>query len=332
MATALILANVADSYRDKNQNGTGWAIAAYGVLVVGQFGLLIPLGLLLQLIVAIVPAEQLQATGLEFQIDSLPLLALGLWLPSTIGLALLLPPVRGLMSRVAPIARDRTVHAIALASSTVIVTQLLALLGVGIGTLVEFGGAGEPASGVSIAVALWVQDLIWVAIALAGVGFLVRRNFANTLRRLAVVVPSRLQIASGVGAGFGLVVIVTGVVALISLVGLGVDEEVGRLGEQTFGPLLSSPIGFLTVGIAAPVAEEMLFRGALQPRFGLVLTAVLFTLLHASNGLTLSTWVVLVVAVGLGLLRARTNTSTTMITHGTYNSLLVTISLFVPGF
>ena len=74
------------------------------------------------------------------------------------------------------------------------------------------------------------------------------------------------------------------------------------------------------------LCEEVLFRGALQPRIGLLATALLFTSIHTQYALSLDTVAVLVIALGLGLLRKYTNTTTSAACHISYN-LLVGISL-----
>ncbi|HYM97586.1 MAG TPA: CPBP family intramembrane glutamic endopeptidase, partial [Candidatus Sulfotelmatobacter sp.] len=72
--------------------------------------------------------------------------------------------------------------------------------------------------------------------------------------------------------------------------------------------------------------EEILFRGALQPRIGLVATAILFTSIHTQYGLSLDALSVFVIALGLGLIRKYTNTTTSGLCHVTYN-LVTGISL-----
>jgi hypothetical protein len=83
--------------------------------------------------------------------------------------------------------------------------------------------------------------------------------------------------------------------------------------------MLTSLPGVLTLGLAAALGEESVFRGALQPRFGLILTAVLFALLHSNYGITLSTVLVFAVGMVLGLLRQRYNTTASMLAHAIYN-------------
>jgi membrane protease YdiL (CAAX protease family) len=106
------------------------------------------------------------------------------------------------------------------------------------------------------------------------------------------------------------------------------DADVERLTEQLLGSLFMTPLGILTIGLAAGLGEETLFRGALQPRFGLALTAIFFALVHSNYGITLSTVIVLLLGIVLGWLRLRYNTSTAMITHAVYNMTLGLLAYF----
>ena len=68
------------------------------------------------------------------------------------------------------------------------------------------------------------------------------------------------------------------------------------------------------------VVEETLFRGALVPRLGVVVTAVLFAALHTQYAITFATLEVFVLGIGLGLLRVRSgSTLPCMVTHAGYN-------------
>jgi len=60
----------------------------------------------------------------------------------------------------------------------------------------------------------------------------------------------------------------------------------------------------------------------LQPRIGLMATALLFTSIHTQYAFSLDTAAVLVIALGLGLLRRYTNTTTSCTCHVSYNLLV----------
>jgi membrane protease YdiL (CAAX protease family) len=75
------------------------------------------------------------------------------------------------------------------------------------------------------------------------------------------------------------------------------------------------------LALSAGIGEETLFRGALQPRFRIPLTAVLFTLGHVQYAFSPAIVEILVIGLGLGWLRERTNTTTCMTVHIGYNFL-----------
>jgi membrane protease YdiL (CAAX protease family) len=170
--------------------------------------------------------------------------------------------------------------------------------------------------------ALWGQNLMFVVLGLVGVGVFARRGLSAALMRLGIVTPTIRQAVVGLVVGLVMVPIVIAAEALASRLGLGASAGVERLTEQLVGPLTQSPAGILTLGLAAALGEETVFRGALQPRFGLVFTSILFALLHSQYGLSFSTVAVFVVGIILGVIRLRANTTTAMITHAVYNMTL----------
>ena len=97
------------------------------------------------------------------------------------------------------------------------------------------------------------------------------------------------------------------------------DADIEKLTEALLGSLLTTLPGVLSLGLAAALGEELVFRGALQPRFGIFLTALLFAFTHSQYVLSPSTLVVFVVGLVLGWVRMRRNTTTAMILHATYN-------------
>jgi CAAX protease family protein len=260
---------------------------------------------------------------------------LGLCLPSVLGLVLLLPPVRRLLSRAIPIDPGRVVHAVALSYSALVVVNLVLTLAIGLSNLADFMESSTAAgASYDITALIWVQDVAMLLMALVGVGWLSRLALRGALDRTGIVTPSWAQIGIGLGIGLAMVPAILLLERLAGQVGLGANPDVERLTEQMLGPMLASLPGVLTLGLAAALGEESVFRGALQPRFGLILTAALFALLHSNYGITLSTVLVFGVGIVLGLLRLRYNTTTSMLAHAIYNiSLgLITYLGILKGF
>ena len=258
------------------------------------------------------------------QIESWNWLTWGIIIPSILGIAFLLKPVRQLFARFTALDPDNPVHTVALSMTMLVLINLAFTLGVGLGNLSAQLAQQADESGtapISLA-ALWVQAGMFVLMALIGVGWLSRLSGAEALARLGIVRPTLRQIAIGVAIAFVLVPVVMVIEAISSWLGLGVSQDIESLTEQLLGPIFSSPIGVLSIGIAAAIGEEPIFRGAAQPRFGLVLTAVLFALLHSNYGISVATLVVFLLGLVLGFIRIRYNTTTAMVTHAVYNSTL----------
>lgn len=306
-------------------------LLAYGLLAV-LFGMLILAGLLLQLtglLATVIPgaADALPEAG--FPVEALPRVGLGLWLPSAFGLLMLLRAPRRMVARFTAIDPTHPVHAVALAMSFLVLVNLFVTLGVGLDNLAAMMEASETAAGeADMAPALWAQNIAFLLISFVGVGWLATRTLRGAVNRLGLALPTVGQAVTGVLAGLLLAPAVILLEYLASLVGLGASPDVERLTEQLIGPLTMSIPGVLTLGLAAALGEESIFRGALQPKFGLVLTTLLFALLHSQYGFSFSTAAVFGVGLVLGLLRLRANTTTAMITHAVYNMSLGLISYF----
>jgi membrane protease YdiL (CAAX protease family) len=195
--------------------------------------------------------------------------------------------------------------------------------------LAEAASATEQNAG-SLLAQLWAQQLLTALLAVVGVGWLLRRNGRSLLQRLGIVKINGRHLLIGIGCGLALVP----VAILLETVGNAAGWEtadVERLTEALLGPLFTSIPGILTLGLSAAIGEETLFRGALQPRFGLLLTSLLFALLHSTYGISIATVIVFVLGCILGWLRNRYSTSVSMIVHAIYNITLGVISFLAAG-
>lgn len=322
----LFLANLADQARtsENPSGGFGLAVTTY-ILIILAYMLLFLTGMMYFLL----GLSGVEIPGIEDIIPSDKFLGLGmsLWIPSLIGMLLLIPAIRRMLSRVIPIDPASRVHTVSLALSMMILIQLFAMVGIGLDQIAEVNEGVEMSNPLAT---IWTQNIVFLFMSLIGVGWLLRRDLSSALRRLGIVKPSLRQVMIGIGSGLLLVGFAAILSQLGEMIGVPIDKDVEKLTEQLLGPLMQSVFGVLTIGLAAGLGEEALFRGALQPRFGLILTTILFTLLHGNYGLTLSTFVVFFVGLSLGLLRNRYNTTTTMIVHATYNITLGIIANVAP--
>lgn len=156
-----------------------------------------------------------------------------------------------------------------------------------------------------------------VALALAGVGFGLVRGFRESLARLDVRRISRRQLLMAVLVAAIFQVIVGGLEYVESVLLPTVHALEDRFGYEFVG--LPPWVGAVLTSIAAGVGEEVLFRGALQPRLGVVLTAVLFGALHVQYQVP-GMIVIVLIGIGLGLVKERTSTTFVIIVHVLYDT------------
>ncbi len=239
-----------------------------------------------------------------------------------IGLALFLPlvrPFRSLAARVMPLEAGSPVHMVGLAlvmTAMIIFTVSL----INVGDDVASIEAGEVTY-----VQLVAQAVLLVALAYAAVGLWVERSLADASARLGLRMPTPKTVAIAVGfliLGF-IVSAASGILTQIF------QPELTENIDQVMGESLrafQNPIGALAIGISAGVGEELLLRGALQPRFGIVLTSALFALLHTQYGFSWTILGLFGVGLLLGYERKRYGTSAAIITHALYNTVAVLLS------
>jgi hypothetical protein len=171
-----------------------------------------------------------------------------------------------------------------------------------------------------------IYTLIWmVPGALLAVGYPVVRTPGAAIRRLGLARPTLRQVCGAVGLGI-LLVVVAG-----KLLNPGIDWLWQRLhwpqtDEKAFEQLLGSlitPAGAVAIAVSAGIGEELVVRGALQPRLGILLSNLFFTSLHAPQYGFDALLSVFVVGSVLGIVRARSNTTIAIIAHGVYDFCLV---------
>ncbi len=223
---------------------------------------------------------------------------------------------------------DSTVH-------TVAVVLALVYFSITIGQLVVSGGLEGlaqdiEASGVSLG-GLFFQTAMFIVIAFLGIGMAIRRTLPQSLERLGLRIPTLQDVTWGVGVGFALygALIVMGII-WASFVPIEQIEEQNAAAQELAGVFNTLPLAFL-LSITAAVSEEILFRGALQPVFGLVLTSLFFALVHIQYSLTPATLIIFLVALVLGWLRQRQSTTSAIIAHFVYNFVQLALAILTAG-
>jgi len=245
-----------------------------------------------------------------------------------IGLGLTLPllrPARRALAAVLPMDAD----------SPVDMTGLCLVLGAiaFLGTPLLFPESAEPPGLDQLPaidyVTLVAQAASFVLVAYAAVGWRIVRDGRAATERLGIVLPDPRTVGLGVAA-VPVALTLAGIINAVATAlqpGLaeGLEAIVDQMTEQ-----LQNPIGALLIGISAGAGEEAVFRGALQPRYGIALTSLLFALVHAPQyGLNLAILGLVAVSVLLGLLRKHVNTTAAMIAHALYNAVVVMLQTVV---
>ena len=109
-----------------------------------------------------------------------------------------------------------------------------------------------------------------------------------------------------------------------------IDSSQAELLEGISSELLGNidTVGeWLLLAAATGIGEELLFRGAIQPIFGIGVTSFLFATAHVQYGITPVTFIVFVIGIILGLIRRKYNTTTSIFVHSGYNFVLGMLSL-----
>jgi hypothetical protein len=221
-------------------------------------------------------------------------------------------PVRERASRVIPIDPDNPVHSLALVLGVILLgTQLSSIF------FTDVLAADQKLAPLSIG-DLISQEAPFLILAAVGVGLYLRRNLGQSVERLGLVLPAPWHIALALAAAGAFYGLSQASVALSTSLTPSIAQQVDKTSQHLFGAL-NNPTGILALALVPGICEEILFRGALQPRLGLIATAVLFTAIHTEYGISIDVLTILVIALGLGLIRKYTNTTASCACHVTYN-------------
>jgi len=244
-----------------------------------------------------------------------PAYGAGVMVSAVVAAVLAFDPVRRYVAGILHMDPENPVHALALVMSVIVLgTQISQLVFIDVLALDQSGpplGIGD----------LFAQELPFLIIAVTGVGIFMRRTFADAVLRLGVVRPAWWQVTLALAAG-GLFVAFSGGIANLGQAWTpDVAHRIDVTTQHVFGGLANpgNPAGIVALALLPAICEEILFRGALQPRLGLMVTALLFTSVHTQYSISFDTLTVFVLALGLGLIRKYTNTTTSAITHATFN-------------
>lgn len=223
-----------------------------------------------------------------------------------LGLLFLWPAVQRLVARVLPIQPG---------SPVVYVTVVLGLLLIAQQLSTQVQSQPPLTYGELLA-----QDIPFLILAFVGVGVFIRRSPRQAIERLALVPPKQKRWWLVAILGIGVFMAVAfGIEAVANVVAPSQQKQVTDVTNVLFSHF-NNPAAIIFLGVLAGVVEETLFRGALLPRFGIVVTAILFAALHIQYAVSFATLEVFVLGLGLGWLRVRSgSTLTGMVTHAGYD-------------
>ncbi|MBP2146459.1 membrane protease YdiL (CAAX protease family) [Methanofollis sp. W23] len=275
----------------------------------------------------------------EFPIEAaVPLLA-GFFLASGAAVLCLLlysMRLRRALARWVPIDPENFVHTTAfVVVAALALMPLIPLLVIGHPPLVDL--IGDPSMSFNLspseAAKTNLYGLVWtLGGAFLAVGLFVKRSLPETLDRLGLVRPTLRSFLFAVAVGLGLV-LVFGVVdhvivAVWEYFGWYVTDEAYT--EALFSAYLT-PVTAVVAAIVAGVGEEVAVRGVLQPRFGILISALVFASLHAYQYAWDGVLSVFLAGLVFALLRARTSTTVSAVTHATYDLVLFSIMIMGIG-
>jgi uncharacterized protein len=219
---------------------------------------------------------------------------------------------------------DSHVHkaALVLALLGLVYTLTELLLAGGVAGLAEDLQAQSPGAFDAVA-----NLALMVLVAFFGVGITTRRSLHQVFARLDLRLPTMGDWLWGIATAFLCLVLVFVFSLVLMLVFSPEALEQQGAASQEIARALSGSLGIVFLAaFTAAVGEEILFRGALQPVFGLVLTTLFFALLHSQYAFTPGSAAILIVGGAFGVLKQRQSTTAAIIAHFAYNFALLGLS------
>jgi CAAX protease family protein len=289
---AVIIANLAPRYR------SAWfanlAIAGGAVVLVGASGLY-------HLLLALVGQE--------------PALPPAILVAAAAAAApVLYTPVRRRLARVLPLDPDSAVTLLALVAVILIVGVQLNYQ-VSHDALAAVGGFAQLQP-----IDVVAQEIPILLLALLGVGLFTRRSIPAVLERLGIVRPALWQVFAALAVAGLFVALAQGADYLQTRFDPALANRLHQATSHYYAGI-TGLFGIAAIALAPGLAEESFFRGALQPRLGVLVSALAFAAIHSQYALTIDILLVFTLGCALGLVRRQLNTTAAIVSHATYNAL-----------
>jgi membrane protease YdiL (CAAX protease family) len=316
--TILVAANLGERHET-------WRIAAY-LLMIGVAIIVALLGLLNLAVIVVSPdtaASAAKSAGVSVgRLAAGASLELGAALAA--GLALV-PAVRRGLGRLVPAFRpDSAINAVGLSLYMLV---LLFYVSIQLSSD-QLKQLSRPGPSPSVLFIIASNQLPFLIVALAGVGLFTRRSLRQSILRLGLYWPGWRWVIGAIGVAVALVIFGTFFDSLMNHLTPEQSKNIQKASDQllknvnSLGPAIA-------IALAAGIGEEVLFRGALQPRLGIVAAALLFAVLHAQYAVSLATMEIFLLGIFLGLLRRRAGTTAAIIAHTGYDMILLLMALYL---
>ena len=241
------------------------------------------------------------------------------WFVLALGLALALPLVKGfrrLVAMVTPMDPSSPIDMMGLG----VILALMAYFGWAITLDTD---PDELTSAVTVASQV-INVAFFILVAYVAVGAKIYRNGSEATSRLGIRWPTLPDLAVGVAA-----VIPAFMLSLVgSLLTLYFQPDVFEdLGDTMEEMASGTEVTLVSVLIfaSAGLGEEILFRGAIQPRFGIVLTSAFWALVHTQYQFSFVVLGLFLVGLMFGLMRKYVSTTSAIIAHALYNAAVVVL-------
>jgi membrane protease YdiL (CAAX protease family) len=184
-------------------------------------------------------------------------------------------------------------------------------------------------NGISLA-SLVFQGVMFVIVACLGVGLAIRRTPQQAFERLGLKLPTPQNVLAGLLVGILMIILsLTMTFIWIQLVTPEQYAQQSAAAAQIESQFNTIQAAFL-LALSSAISEEILFRGAMQPIFGIPLTTIFFVIFHDQYTLTPAMLIILVVGTVLALLRRYQGTGSAIIAHFVYNFVPIALVLLLP--
>lgn len=229
-----------------------------------------------------------------------------------LSLLFFIKPVRAGLANVISIETDNWLHATALVFAVLLVGLSLATaLTVDV---TKLGGTVDVASVV-------LQDVFFIITAMFGVGWLTRRDWKGLVERLGL----RKLTFRDLGMSIFYTLLLFVIVIAIGMLSIALGQPSDNFEKEDPTIKILGGVTWVTAiifALGAGFGEEILFRGAIQPRFGIILTSAIFALMHIQYMNLMNMATLFGIGAAMGYERKRVSTTACIISHTVYDFML----------